>query len=424
MTTKPLADDCFATAGDMMRHGEAIAALKSRLAVTTEPETVSLPSACGRILSSPIIAPYPVPMHTNAAVDGYAFSHANYLAELGRDWAVVGRSAAGHPYTGLHQPGSVVRILTGAVMPAGTDTVVMQEDVARSGEESPTVRLPSGIKPGVNVRLAGEDVAEDSVLFDAGHRLRPQDLAALASVGSANVACYRRLKVAIISSGDEIKPAGSGDLRLGDVYDANAPMLRALAESADVEVCDLGILEDNAEVVRDTLQFAAGKFDVILTTGGASQGEEDHMAAAIASLGSRHFWQLAVKPGRPMMFGQIGSTVVVGLPGNPVAVFVCFLMYVRPMLRVLGGGDWPEPRRIRLPADFEFLNRKTGRREFWRGMLVNGPEGLRVDKFKRDGSGLITGLRTADGLIEVPEDVPAVKRGDLVDFISFSEFGI
>jgi molybdopterin molybdotransferase len=424
MSAAKLSDDCFAHAGDLLRHEEAIALLRRRISPVATPELVSLAAACGRIVRGSVVAPHPVPLHTNAAVDGYALRHADYNPDIARLWPVAGRSAAGHSFTGLHAANTVVRILTGAVMPAGTDTVIMQEDVEVLGGDTAQVLIHRGLKAGANVRKAGEDVAEGSTLFETGHKLRPQDLAALASIGVANVACFSRLKIAIVSTGDEVRPAGSGELRLGDVFDANAPMLHALATQSGAVVSDLGILPDDPAVVRDTLAWAAGDFDVILTSGGASRGDEDHMAAALAALGSRHFWQIAVKPGRPMMFGQIGDTLVVGLPGNPVAVFVCFLMYVSPMVRALSGGAWPEPRRYRLPAAFDFANRKPGRREFWRGMLVETADGLHVDKFQRDGSGLISGLRAADGLIDIPEDVPGIARGDLVDFIPFSEFGV
>jgi len=176
--------------------------------------------------------------------------------------------------------------------------------------------------------------------------------------------------------------------------------------------------------VQEALSAAARTFDVIITTGGASRGEEDHMVAALDALGKRHLWQLAIKPGRPMSFGQIGDTVVLGLPGNPVAVFVCFLLYGWPLLRRLGGAEWPEPHRYQLPALFAVPARKLGRREFWRGILQRSPDGLAVDKFARDGSGLISGLRAADGLIDIPEEVAQVKPGDRVAFIPFAEFGI
>jgi len=201
-------------------------------------------------------------------------------------------------------------------------------------------------------------------------------------------------------------------------------MLMALARAAGADVTDLGVWPDQASEIENGLRDAARRFDIILTSGGASRGEEDHMLSALDTLGKRHMWQLAVKPGRPLMFGQIDNTLMVGLPGNPVAVFVCFLMYVFPMLRRMGGGHWPEPRRFMLPAAFELPKRKTGRREFFRGILRMSDEGLVADKYARDGSGLISGLRAAQGLIDIGEEVTSVASGDAVPFIPFSEFGI
>jgi molybdopterin molybdotransferase len=285
------------------------------------------------------------------------------------------------------------------------------------------VAIPPGLKRGANVRKAGEDVKEGETVLEAGAVLRPQDLSALASLGYGEIDCRQRLKVAVISTGDEVVRAGAA-LQPGQVHDANAPMLLPLVGNAGALATDLGVLSDDLQAVKRKLAEAARSFDVIITTGGASRGEEDHLVAALDALGKRHMWQLAIKPGRPMSFGQIGDTVVLGLPGNPVAVFVCFLLYVFPLLRRMGGAGWPEPRRYPLPALFAFPDRKVGRREFWRGMLRETPRGLGVDKFARDGSGLISGLRAADGLIEIPEDVPHVIPGDLVTFIPFAEFGI
>jgi molybdopterin molybdotransferase len=285
------------------------------------------------------------------------------------------------------------------------------------------VAIPAGLKRGANVRKAGEDVKEGESVLAAGAVLRPQDLSALASLGFGEVDCFQRLKVAIVSTGDEVVRAGAA-LQPGQVHDANAPMLAPLIAGAGAAATDLGVFPDNLQVVKAKLGEAARRFDVIITSGGASRGEEDHVVAALDALGKRHLWQLAIKPGRPMSFGQIGDCVVLGLPGNPVAVFVCFLLYVWPLLRRMGGAEWPEPRRFQLPALFAFPDRKVGRREFWRGMLRETPAGLAVDKFARDGSGLISGLRAADGLIDIPEDVPEVKPGDLVAFIPFTEFGI
>ncbi len=420
-------DDCFRPAQALMRHAEAIALLRSRITPIAPRETVGLEAALGRILARPVAAPFPVPAHTNSAVDGYAFAYDGYDPAAGTAFEVSARAAAGH---GLAEPpprGTAVRIFTGAPMPTGLDTVAMQEDCAAteaSGSTPARVRIPGGLKPGANVRQAGEDVAAGTELFAAGHVVRPQDLAALASIGLAQVDCFQRLRLAIVSTGDELIRPGAADLSPGQVYDANAPMLRGLAALAGSEAHDLGIWPDDAGEVRARLAAAAETFHVILTSGGASRGEEDHMGAALAALGSRHFWQLAIKPGRPLMFGQIGRSIVAGLPGNPVAVFVCFLMYVWPMLRRLSGAPWPEPRRMAMRAAFEVPSRKVGRREFWRGMLVETADGPAVDKFARDGSGLITGLRAADGLIDIPEETGAVKRGDTVAFLPFAEFGI
>lgn len=420
-------DDCFRPAQTFMRHAEAIALLRARISPIAASEQVSLEDTLGRIIASPVAAPRPVPAHTNSAVDGYAFAYASYDREHGAAFEVTARAAAGHAVTSPPPPGTAVRIFTGAAMPPGCDTVAMQEDcdAIEPGAEGPArVRIPGGLKSGANVRRAGEDVPAGEVLFTPGHVVRPQDLAALASIGLDQVNCFQRLRLAIVSTGDELIRPGTAELVPGQVYDANAPMLAGLSTLAGCETQDLGIWPDNADEVKQRLARAAETFDIILTSGGASRGEEDHMGAALAALGSRHFWQLAIKPGRPMMFGQIGRSIVVGLPGNPVAVFVCFLMYVWPMLRRLSGAPWPEPRRLQMKAAFDFPNRKVGRREFWRGMLVETDDGLAVDKFPRDGSGLITGLRLADGLIDIPEDYADVKRGDTVAFIPFSEFGI
>jgi molybdopterin molybdotransferase len=293
-----------------------------------------------------------------------------------------------------------------------------------AGGSAGHVVIPAGLKTGANVRRAGEDVGAGQVLFEAGHLLRPQDAAALASIGHAQVACRTRVRAAVVSTGDEVVRAGERDLRPGEVFDANAPMLTALARAAGCDVTDLGVWRDDAREIQRRLAEAASKFDVILTSGGASLGEEDHMVAAIDALGKRHMWQVAIKPGRPMMFGQIGDAVVIGLPGNPVAVFVCFLMYAYPMLRKMGGGGWPEPRRFWLPAAFTIGKRKTGRREFLRGWIEVREGEMVVDKYPRDGSGLISGLRAAHGLIEIAEDVSGVSADDRVAFIPFSEFGI
>lgn len=420
-------DDCFSPSAALMKHGEATGLLKQRISPIEASEEVHLAEAGGRILAGEIAAPFDVPRNTNAAVDGYAFASSDYSKDQGSEFKLAGRAAAGHPLDADTSAGEAVRILTGAVIPDRLDTVAMQEDVELSpggANGDDVVWIPGGLKAGANVRKAGEDVRAGQVLFEGGHILRPQDLAALASIGNGTVTCIRRLRVGIVSSGDEVIRAGERELKIGEVFDANAPMLESLVRLTGAEAIDLGVWPDKRDEVTSRLSEAAKSLDVIITSGGASQGEEDHMSAALGALGSRHFWRIAVKPGRPMMFGQIGEATMIGLPGNPVAVFVCFLMYVYPLLRRMSGANWPEPRRFLLPAAFDFPNRKLGRREYWRASLIDGSEGLMAEKFARDGSGLISGLRAADGLIEVSEEVPEIKRGDPVAFIPFSEFGI
>ena len=422
MTAK-LIDDCFILDRDRIPHAEALAILKSRMGPVVEIEETILAEAAGRYLARTIISPRPIPAHDNAAVDGYAFSHAGYHKEKGGKFRVAGEAAAGHPFKAIAPADCTVRIFTGAVMPTGLDTVAMQEDARiQQSDKDCWVLIPPGLKQGANRRLAGEDAKEGAILAEPGARLRPQDVAAAAATGLDTVSCYAPLKVAIVSTGDEIIRPGES-FEAGKVYDANAPMLEGLVRAAGAVAINLGVLPDKAENVKDALSHASRNFDAIVISGGASQGAEDHVVSSLDALGKRHLWQIAIKPGRPMSFGQIGDCAVLGLPGNPVAVFVCFAIYVRPVLTRLAGGAWPEPHRFPLPTNFS-QKKKLGRREFWRAKLKNEPDGVvHVTKFPRDGSGLISSLREADGLIEVAEDVGEVRIGDMVSFIPFSEFG-
>jgi len=423
--SRKLRDDCFPHDQDRLTHAQALAILRERAAPVMGVEEVALASAAGRYLARALTAPRPIPAHTNAAVDGYAFAFADYDPKAGATLPVKGRVAAGKTAALDLPKGCAVQIFTGAALPQGLDTVVMQEDTqtGTSGGE-PCVRVPAGLSQGVNRRLEGEDVGRGDELLEAGRRLRPQDVATAASAGFDRLACFEPLKAAVLSSGNEIVRAGE-PLAPGQVYDANAPMLRGLIEAAGVVCDDLGVLGDERGEVEAELERAARAYHVVITTGGASRGEEDHIVEAMARLGQLHMWQIAVKPGRPMAFGRIGDGLVMGLPGNPVAVFVCFLLYVRPVLVRLAGGAWREPVRYPLPAAFAVPEKKTGRREFWRGYLTNDAEGgIAVGKFERDGSGLISSLRAADGLIEIGEETASVAEGDRVQFIPFSQFGI
>jgi molybdopterin molybdotransferase len=424
MTGRTLIDDCFLHDKDRLRHHDALAILKKRVSRVVETEDVRLENALERILAENVAAPRNVPLADNSAVDGYAFRHADF-EDAGGFFPLQQRIAAGHSSDIRLAPWAAARIFTGAVMPPGADTVAMQEDCEPHQQDGKDfIIVPQGLKMGANCRKAGEDVAEGTAILGSGQRLRPQDLAAIASTGRAEISVFRRLKVALVSTGDELRRPGDL-ITVGDVYDSNHFLLRALCATLPVEIRDLGILKDDATLVETKLKEAAEDCDVILTTGGASRGEEDHMLQALDTLGSRHMWQLAIKPGRPMMFGQIGKCTFLGLPGNPVAAMVCFLNYVRPVMNVLAGGDFLQPQSFQIPAAFDVPKKKPDRREFYRGFLETDKNGqTTAHKFMRDGSGLITGLREADGLIEIPEDVTSIKQGDLVRFLPFSGFGI
>src|SRR4029453_6842712 len=335
MTAK-LIDDCFVLDKDRLPHDEAVAILKSRVRPVVGTEQVKLAEAEGGSLAARVTSPRAIPAHDNAAVDGYAFGYSAYDRERGASLKVIGQAAAGHPFSGTPPAGAAVRIFTGAAMPQGLDTVAMQEDVRleQDGENLRAI-IPGGLKKGANRRLAGEDAEEGATLLEPGVRLRPQDLASAAATGLDRLTCFAKLKPAILSTGDEILRPGES-FSPGKVYDANAPMLHALVEAAGAEAANLGVLPDKAELVRTALADAAREFDAIIMSGGASQGAEDHVVKSFDALGKRHLWQIAIKPGRPMSFGQIGDCVVLGLPGNPVAVFFCFLFSVWRLLGRVG----------------------------------------------------------------------------------------
>ncbi len=418
----PLPDDCFAHAGDLMRHDEAIEMILARTATLSPAGSIALEQAAGRVLAQPVTAPRPIPAFDNAAMDGYAMAHQSLDGKT--ELPVTHIIAAGHPMPRRLNPGEAVRIFTGAEMPEGADTVVMQEVTTTREDNGLTfVTIPEGVKKGANRRRAGEDVAKGAELVSAGTRLRPQDLAAIASTGTRFVECYKPLRVALVSSGDEIIRPGE-EFRPGAVYDSNTYLLRALLAPLPVSITDLGIWSDKFETVRDGLREAAKKHDLILTSGGSSLGDEDHMSAAVAELGSLNMWRLAIKPGKPLGLGQIGNAVFLGLPGNPVAAAVTFWLYANPLLARMGGANWSAPRRLYLPAAFAMPGRKTGRREFLRGSLVERDGKLHVDKYSRDGSGLISSLRESDGLIELPEELESIHEGDLVGFIPYEMLGI
>lgn len=408
-------NDCFALPPgvDWTPVDAALAALKASVEPTVGIETVTLTNALGRTLAADAIASLNHPIHANAAVDGYAFAHASYLA--GPMKIAEGRSAAGAPLDGAVKPGEAVRILTGGVIPEGADTVMLDED---SRIEAGVLHAPMGLKSGANRRRAGENAKAGDSALPAGTRLTPQALSHAAAAGLTHLKVFKRLRVAILSTGDEVIEPGAS-ARPGAVIDANRPMLRGLAAAWGFEVIDLGIAPDDPAMVRAALDRGAAEADVILGSGGASAGDEDHMARLLGEEGARAIWRIAMKPGRPLALGRWNGVPVFGLPGNPVAAFVCSLIFARPALMAMSGAAWSEPAAEIRPAAFA-KRRKTGRREYLRGRVND--DGA-VEVFANEGSGLIRGLVWANGLVDLPDGGPDVATGDPVSFLPFASFG-
>jgi molybdopterin molybdotransferase len=412
-----LSDDCFAHGGRLMRVDEARRLLADILTPVTESEAVPLQAALGRILAEDVVSPVDIPPAPNSAVDGYAVFHADLDPESDTRLPVIGRVTAGQPELPEARRGAAVRIFTGARLPEGPDTVMMQEDCT---EEHGQVVIRPGIKKGSNAREAGEDVKTGEVVLRKGQRLRPQDVGQAAAVGRRELLVSKRLRVGLFSTGDELREPGA-PLDPGAIYDSNRYTIHALLTGLGCAVDDLGILPDRLQPVREALDRARGTHDLLVTSGGVSVGEEDHVKAAVEALGKLHLWRLAVKPGRPIALGQVGRVPFVGLPGNPVAVVVTFLTVVRPLiLQLMGGRDTP-PHTFRVRAGFDHKKKKD-RREWVRAHLVeDAAGGLTAEKFPREGAGILSSLVAADGLIELPEEMTRLEAGAMVEFLPFSE---
>ena len=409
----PLRNDCFALPPGVhwTPVNEALDLLKGRLHPVTGTEALPAADAGGRILAQDLTAIRANPPLPNTAVDGYGFAGARGegLHEMP---LMAGRAAAGDR-PGAVPAGQAIRVLTGAALPKGVDTVILQEDVTAEGG---MLRFNGPVRQGANTRKAGEDVQAGDMILAAGTRVGPAELALLAAAGVAKVSLRKRLKVGVISTGDELVEMGEV-ARDGQIYDANRPMLLQLAADFGHEEVDLGRVADDRAALRARLDAAAEQVDVILTSGGASAGDEDHVSALLAEAGAMQLWRIAVKPGRPLALGLWQGVPVFGLPGNPVAAMVCSLIFARPAMALLAGHGWQEPQGFKVPAAFE-KRKKAGRREYLRARMRDG----RVEVFASEGSGRISGLSWAEGLVELDEAARDIKPGDTVRFIPYGSF--
>lgn len=422
-----LTDDCFAFSGSLLTLPEMERLIAERVAPIAETERVALRGARGRVTAGDIKAPLDLPPFDNSAVDGYAVRHADLDPHGDTTLAVSGRLTAGARADIALGPKQAIRIFTGAALPAGADTIYMQEDVTVAGDK---VTVPKGLARGANRRLAGEDVPAGRVVLPAGTMLEAQHIALLAALGITDVEVRRRLKVAVFSTGDEVVEPGTQ--RAGAaIFDSNRYLLSALLEQLGAVVTDLGILADDPAELARALAKAAAWHDLVITSGGVSVGEADHVRAAVEKIGSLVFWRIAIKPGRPVAMGVIraaprkdyaahAGAAFCGLPGNPVAVFVTFVRVVKPLLLRLSGA---RPQHLTpLPVRVAFAyDKKQGRREYVRVALRRGADGeVEAVKHPQDGTGILTSLTETDGLLEFPEDQTSIVLGDRAGFLSFA----
>ena len=420
-----LTSDCFAFGGKLTRIDEALQSILESLAIKKETEQISLNRALNRFLAEDVIALENVPADNNSAVDGYSIFFDDLNETGSTALPVIGKAAAGRPLNCIQKRGEAVRIFTGAVMPHGAnsedpDTVLMQEDIQLENEK---VIIPPGIKRGSNRRLLGEDIVAGTRVLEAGMRLRPQDIGLAAATGKALLSVRKPLRVAVFSTGDEVTDPGE-ELARGKIYDSNRFTLMNLLTTLGCEVEDIGIIPDKPALIEKAVASSIQKKDLIITSGGVSTGEEDHVKNFIEKTGELLFWRLAIKPGRPVALGRLKGTFFIGLPGNPVAAMVTFLKIARPIILHLSGAKDIYPRPLIGRADFNYA-KKPERREFVRVKVdKNEKEELVFRKYKKEGAGILSSLVFADGLVELSEEATRIRKGDTVKYFPFSEFGI
>ena len=404
--------DCCSAPG-LMSLDEALNKLSAGVAPVKETETLPLGTCDGRVLAANIISPMNVPPHNNSAMDGYALTAADL--EASDTLPVAGQSFAGHPYEGTCPEGQCIRIMTGAAIPDGTDTVIMQEQTETTENGIRFLKTP---KAGSNVRKAGEDISEGCIVLTAGHKLRPQDLGLLASLGVSEVKVYRRVKVAVFSTGDELKFPGE-TLGHGDIYDSNRIVVTSLLSRLGMDVIDLGKLPDDRDTIRNALLRADSEADAVITSGGVSVGEADYIKEILEELGETGFWKLAIKPGKPFAFGKLANSVFFGLPGNPVSATVTLHNLAVHALRIMSGQTTAEPVSLKAITGTK-LKKGPGRREFQRGILSTDENGnATVVTTGSQGSGILRSMSMANCYIALPEESTGAEVGDLVSVVPF-----
>ena len=400
---------------DLLPIDDALTLLLSKAAQLQETETISLIDAGGRILAEDITSRINVPPADNSAMDGYAIRSADFATPEEKTVKISQRICAGATGTVL-APNTAARIFTGAPIPTGADAVVMQEHCLAANDH---VTTSGSISAGTNIRRAGEDIAIGDTILKAGNKLRPQDIGLAASVGISELKVYRRLRVGVFFTGDELQEPGKA-LKAGQIYNSNRYTLRGLLNNLNCEIIDLGSVEDTLDATRTSMISAAQQTDLVMTSGGVSVGEEDYVRIALEELGQLDMWRINIKPGKPFAFGNINGTPFLGMPGNPVSVFATFCIFARPYILKTQGANNTDTQSFKLPAAFEW-KQKGSRCEYARARVEQDKAGQSsVSIYPHQGSGVLTSTSWANGLVIIsPETI--VQKGDIVEFIPFGE---
>ena len=412
-----LTNDCFKNNKKRISLEKAVLILQKKIKCIKKTQKIKLNSALGRILSKNIISKINVPSFNNSAVDGYAFNFSDLNKKKETILKLSGRITAGQNYNKKIKKKEAIRIFTGARIPEGADTVIMQEDCEVSDNK---ILLKTGIFKGANIRKRGEDVNYGKKIMSKGSKLKAQDIALIASVGIKVINVFEKLKVGVFTTGNELFEPGKKTSKSG-IYDSNRYCLKNLLETINCSIKDYGIKKDSEKLITKTLMKISKECDLIITTGGMSVGDEDYVRKVVEKHGSLNFWNISIKPGRPVALGNIFKKPFIGLPGNPVSVMITFLKIALPTINKLSGFISPKEKNFIVVTDFSF-KKKSGRKEFLRVKVLNSLNGeVKIKHYPNTGSGVFTSIVETDGLVELPEKLTYLKKGTKIRFVPYSE---
>lgn len=400
---------------DLLSVEDALSRIQSFIEPVTETRTLGLMDALHHVLAEDVISPINVPPYMNSAMDGYALKGSDLPGKDSAELKVIGTSFAGTPFEGTVNDGECIRIMTGAKMPEGADTVIMQEHVVREGD---IIRIVAGHCAGQNVRHAGEDIQQGGVVLQPGKYIGPAELGLLASLGIPEIRVKRKLKVAFFSTGDELRPVGE-KLEEGQIYDSNRYSLYGMLNELGVEVIDLGVIKDDPQAVEDAFQKASNMADAVFTSGGVSVGDADYVKQTLDKIGQVDFWRIRMKPGKPLAVGKINNALFFGLPGNPVSVMATFYIFALPALKRLMGQADTEQLTFKIPCK-SGLKKRPGRTDFQRGIMHRDKNGeIVVDGAGMQASHILSGMSKANCFIILAAESGNVEPGELVEVLPF-----